>query len=261
MKGSEDGRRHADKYSVEGEKILANPVPCDWRDNRNEFSESLRLKFKNKAPLTDCVEPISNWDVLDWKEQLARSHTRLLQDMADWEDIFGYDGDAPPESFLTPWHCTEIYLNFRDPLVSVYFVVDLEATDSAILEEMKRQICIARETKGHLQRTSKITDSMMRSWCGHMILPCIDPTYWARKNRVKLSHVQLADWLFPGSDVDRTEKLRKTTLRIIQEIWTQNFVWRLYTEAGRDALSRLNKNRSTAALENAEKFLTLIFPE
>jgi hypothetical protein len=106
------------------------------------------------------------------------------------------------DALLAPNHCS----------------VNLNASDEVLIEHFREWLSRTRSNAGHKQ-TPKFSSVSYSKWKKHKILPFVDLSLWALYRNFQISNEEYGDILFPDEDVDRSEKVRKTTKKLAEEIF------------------------------------------
>lgn len=90
-----------------------------------------------------------------------------------------------------------------------YLEIDASAPDDVLIDDFKGWLAKLREKHG---RVDPISESTLRRWAQHRVLPLIDLTILARLAGIETTNYSLGCMIFSDIDgVDVAEKIRKTT--------------------------------------------------
>lgn len=98
-------------------------------------------------------------------------------------------------------------------------MANLNATDEQLERDFKSWLAEARELLAVPSPRREFSPVEFNRWINAAVLPYFDLTFWASANDFKFTQATLANAIFPDEfDVDLTEKLRKTTIPMTNEI-------------------------------------------
>jgi hypothetical protein len=117
-------------------------------------------------------------------------------------------------------------------------VVDMEATDTAIVEAFGVWLRSVRQRDTYISSGKEPSDQARRWWVKHRIVQYCDLTQWARARDSRISWPLLARILFPDIDVSE-DKLRKTTKARADEWLTERTFAHLARQAEKTGMTSI----------------------
>jgi hypothetical protein len=115
-----------------------------------------------------------------------------------------------------------------DVLAGIPVVIDVRQDDESLIAAFRVWLAGARHKLGSARRPFEERD--FNAWQEYAVLPTFDLKYWARIHGLRLADSVVADAIWPHSEFDAAERLRKVTRLKLQEVlggWdTVNRLWR-----------------------------------
>tara|TARA_R100001509_G_scaffold157338_1_gene121359 strand:- start:569 stop:1057 length:489 start_codon:yes stop_codon:yes gene_type:complete len=102
---------------------------------------------------------------------------------------------------------------------SALLEVDLESTDEQIKDAFLLWLASRRKQMKQPPTFKNFSSKVLRSWCKHRVLACIDLDLYAAYHRVELPNHFVGRLLFPDEfEVDTGERVRKVVRPLAREI-------------------------------------------
>lgn len=105
----------------------------------------------------------------------------------------------------------------------LHVVVDIEATDEQVVSDFKNWLKEARKYFD-CDNMKRFTSADSRAWSEACVLPYLDLMDWITENQLQVSQNELGKWLFPDSNIDTTEKIRKGTKPLAKRLLRSSFI-------------------------------------
>lgn len=100
-----------------------------------------------------------------------------------------------------------------DSTNEVFFVADLDQDDDILIEQFRSLLKTKRKAP-----KNRIAEIDYQRWLDAGVLPCFDICVWADLVGHKITNSQIGDLIWPNSDFDRAEKVRKTSKRHLNDV-------------------------------------------
>lgn len=181
------------------------------------MAKSKQSELKND----DAVSLVDYFDVLIAYEDLFLSNDLELQSTFDevrneiLKNKDEFSKDYKPTDYLDILNRDGINKNVSQK-GDLVLSISLGCSDDVILEEIKKQLSIARSKYNdkNFSDGKRISDNEMKSLIENRIIPYIDLMIWGKITGKSLTQAQIANLLFPDLyDVDIVAKLRQTTIK------------------------------------------------
>jgi len=116
-------------------------------------------------------------------------------------------------------------------LATRYLDLNLLATDEQLINDFKQYLKEEREISAFVEG-GNMKPGILAKLFSDRVLPYLDLILWAKYNDIEISYYALGSWLFPDSDVDPAEKIRRGTKKLADRVLTNNFISTLYGTSG-----------------------------
>ncbi len=145
------------------------------------------------------------------KEATVSQVSNKYSTIYDTADLYNWQRDNKNPSFVTlDLGHTMGYHGLDRKLANI--TVDTTATDEQIKTDFERWLKDYRSNINYITRQKNFTKQEMLDWVESQLLPFMDLKIAELIEGKKLGQSKIGDLLYPNSEVDRTEKVRKTTI-------------------------------------------------
>jgi hypothetical protein len=197
------------------------------------FAENLKVIFEIRVSDEETVEQPSSARLLDLSH-LSRIRSLMMEPKV--VDAMGELNELDELSYLSFEEFNK-YEDFKQQSLLSFLkneeakympiVIDPHADMSSILNDVEALVIRVREVNSSPTYKKPIGRKEFAAWFTYGVLPCWDLILWCQLTGQEVTNSELGDLLWPNANVDRAERVRKTTKRKFSEVVSNSTLGRL----------------------------------
>jgi hypothetical protein len=218
--------------------IRSNPLEIYQGEHLRNFLDEVEPSIEPFSPFSYLgVFEFTGNDLLSLLKTLPNDYLKSMMELVnststpDSEDALSPD---EPEWLNKPLFNPSSHINsVYDPVI-----VNLSIPDNILIEHFKTYLKMRniqkKSNENHIKRFSK---SDQENWHRFGVLPFLDLEIWAIENDVNIPYRVFADAIFPDGTCGE-ETIRKTTLPMVKQLSTDEFLLYLAAQATQEHLEK-----------------------
>lgn len=192
--------------------LFENPIIPQPKEGGNRVAMDEKQPAKYAGLFQTYIRPLTCSRLFLLYEELPERYIRTFKEEG-WKDKPGelftrYGNKLVSEISIRRYAEIRSY----NPELSAIRILDLSllATDKQLINDFKQYLKKEREISGFIEG-GNIKPGILTKLVRDKVLPYLDLKLWAKYNDIDISNFAMGSWLFPDSDVDPAEKIRRGT--------------------------------------------------